>query len=144
MSVEYTPPKIPRKFQEGHPVTPEMEEDSKDRAHQLVMGALERAVKVKIDNLESADLKIRDAAATFIIERALGKPKQHIEVEDDGSHMAATLFGALMKASNMTREDYEAELRGYRDEEGTYVIDQEVNRAEEGGRPQLGDGSVRE
>ncbi len=124
---QYPPPTMPEGAATGEPLTPSMEKESKQRARSLLADSLEEAILVKIKMLKSGHQKTQDAAATFIIEHVLGRPKQTLDIATDEESFAAQLFAALAKVETPTAAQLEGELRGTTDEEGTYVIDQRVN-----------------
>ena len=55
--------------------------DVAEAARQMRKSALAKAVAVKIAGLDSADERVRQAAATEIIEAELGKARQSIELD---------------------------------------------------------------
>jgi vacuolar-type H+-ATPase subunit H len=59
--------------------------DARTAAVEMLTQALTRAVMIKIAGLDSGDEKIRQAAASEIIDRGLGKATQHLEHSGDAA-----------------------------------------------------------
>jgi uncharacterized protein YcgL (UPF0745 family) len=53
----------------------------------------QRAAQVKAEGLDSLNEKVRQAAATDILDRVLGKPKQPVETESDGKLTVTVQYG---------------------------------------------------
>lgn len=118
---------MPKGYEKGEPVTPRQEKEMVNRAQERIRLALDDAIAVKVANLKSPDLKIRDAAATFIIEQSLGKAKQTIEnTGDEDTKLVASVVRAIQEAQDKALPPPTEEIHGYTDEGGTFVIDQRI------------------
>lgn len=61
-----------------------LKKDSALQAHLELSGAVYKAVTVKIDGLDSRDPRIRQAAASEILDRTIGKPITRADITSGG------------------------------------------------------------
>jgi hypothetical protein len=102
-------------------VTPAVQKEAKRRlmthTYAKMGGLVDKAIKVMLDLMESdavddkgkpiVDARVRLAAAQFIVEHVVGKPKALVEIEEAGSETRTAIAAAIVLDDGQSQDHHE-------------------------------------